>query len=546
MTRRQRVLEQAAAPVAERIRRIESTPLPRNIAALLDAAARDVPDAQAWVFIGTGESITYRALRDEVNRLANGMRAAGVRAQSHVAVMLPNIPAMPTTWLALARIGAVIVPVNVRYTGHELHYTLQDSDADFLVIHADYLGILKKMPEHVPGIAGRIVVVGGGPGEYARWQDLLAKSDAEFSPDIEPAPDDLMNIQYTSGTTGLPKGCLLTHRYWLTCAKAYSACDFRTYKRILAGNPFFYMTPQWQLLMAFFQRGTLYVAPRLSTTHYVEWIREHKIDFCLFREAYYREPPAPLDADNEIVRVNIYGCRKEVHADMERRFDFVVRSAFGMTEIGIGTFVPLEAVEMTGSGSCGICAPFRECRIADPHGNTVADGQQGELLVRGAGILKGYYKRPQATAAAFHGDWFRTGDVAYRDARGFFYIVGRLKEMIKRAGENVAANEVEAVIGEIPGIAEVAVVAVPDELRGEEVKAYVTLADGVGRAELTPERIVALCSAKLAVFKIPRYIEYRDAPLPRTPSGKIRKQTLMTEKADLRDGSWDRLKGCRN
>jgi len=434
----------------------------------------------------------------------------------------------------------------VRYTGHELHYTLLDSDADFLVIHADYLGILEKMPAPAAGIAGRIFVVDAEPGQHARWHDLTAKPHAGLPPLTEPALDDLMNIQYTSGTTGLPKGCLLTHRYWLTCAKAYSDCDFRSYRRILAGNPFFYMTPQWQLLMAFFQRATLYVAPRLSTTHYVEWIREHRINFCLFREAYCREPPSPLDADNDIVRVNIYGGRKEVHADMERRFDFVVRSAFGMTEIGIGTFMPIEAAGMTGSGSCGIAAPFRECRVADPHGKTVADGQQGELLVRGAGILKGYYKRPDATAAAFHGDWFRTGDVAYRDTLGFFYIVGRLKEMIKRAGENIAANEVEAVLGQIAGIAEAAVVAVPDELRGEEVKAYVTLADGLKRADLPPERIVALCSDKLAVFKIPRYIEYRDVPLPRTPSGKIRKQTLMAENPDLKAGSWDRLTGCWN
>lgn len=539
--RRFRVLEQAAVPVAERIGSIENTPLPRNIGNLLDEAALDVPDQEAWVFIESGESITYRALKETVDRLARGMLAVGVQAGTHVAVMLPNIPAMPLTWLALARIGAVIVPVNVRYTAHELQYTLLDSDADFLFIHSDYRGLVEKMLQPVPRISGHVFVVGDECGSYARWSDLIDKNSAEIRRPAEPAADDLMNIQYTSGTTGLPKGCLLTHRYWLTCAKAYSDCDFRSYKRILAGNPFFYMTPQWQLLMAFFQRGTLYVTPRLSTTHYVEWIRKYKIQFCLFREAYYREPPSPLDADNEIIRVNIYGFRKEIHADMERRYDFLVRPAFGMTEIGIGTFVPIEAVDMTGSGSCGIAAPFRECRIADARGNTLADGQQGELLVRGPGILKGYYRKPEANAAAFHGDWFRTGDVAYRDARGYFYIVGRLKDMIKRAGENVAAVEVEAALADIPGIADVAVVPVPDELRGEEVKAYVVLADGVAPPDLPPERIAAMCAEKLAVFKIPRYIEYRNVPFPRTPSGKIKKQMLMNEKPDLRVGCWDRV-----
>lgn len=538
--RRETVLDQRLPPVAERIRRVEAAPLPRNIFALLDEAASAVPDKLAWLFFESDESTTYRDLRDEVNRLANGLLAAGIGFGAHVAVMLPNVPAMPLTWLALARIGAVMVPVNTRYTAHELHFTLTDADADALVIDADLIGLLERLPEPVPRVAGRVWVVGGEPGPHRSWRDL-ADGQGTTLATREPALDDLMNIQYTSGTTGMPKGCLLTHRYWLTCARTYSDCDGQRYERILAGNPFFYMTPQWQLLMAFMQRGTLVVAPRLSTTHYARWIREQRINFCLFRDAYLRETPSPLDAENEIVKVNIYSTRKDLHAEMERRYDFVVRNAFGMTEIGCGLFVPLEAGEMTGSGTCGIPAPFRECRIADPSGATVPDGQPGELLIRGPGILTGYYNRPDATTAAFHGDWFRTGDLAHRDARGWFFIVGRLKDMIKRAGENVAANEVEAVLEEIPGVAEAAVVPVPDALRGEEVKAYVTLADGVTREALPPERILERCGEKLAVFKVPRYLEYRAEPLPRTPSRKIRKQALMAEKADLRAGSWDQV-----
>lgn len=236
----------------------------------------------------------------------------------------------------------------------------------------------------------------------------------------------------------------------------------------------------------------------------------------------------------------MYGVRKEFHADIERRFDFVAREAFGMTEIGSGLFMPIEATDMVGSGSCGIPAPFRECRIADMDGNTLPQGEVGELLVRGPGILLGYYRKPEATAAAFHGDWFRTGDLFRQDERGYYYIVGRVKDMIRRAGENIAAREVEAVLCQLPEIAEAAAVPVPDDTRGEEVKAYIVLRPGLTPRDVPPERVIEHCSAGLASFKVPRYLEYR-ASLPKTPSEKIAKHVLKSESPDLRRGSWDRL-----
>ncbi len=539
---KKQVLAQLVAPLAERARRIEREPLPRNIAALLDEAAGQAPDHPALVFIDSGETLTYHALRADVGRLAGGLLSIGIRKGTHIGIMLPNIPEWPLTWLAVARIGAVAVPVNTRYTGRELHYALDDAEAEYLVIHDSLLPVLAAMPQLLPRlVADRIIVVGNVGAGHRRWSDLLEQpSEGPLSVD-QPALDDLVNIQYTSGTTGFPKGCMLTQRYWLQLAKTHSACDDRCYPRVLASTPFFYMTPQWLLLMAFIQRGALYVAARQSASRFAEWLRAYRINFCLFPGPAYKQPPSPLDRDNAIVRVNTYGFPKQNQADLERRFDFVAREAFGMTEIGAGLFVPIEAEDMVGSGSCGVPTPFRECRIADTQGNTLPAGQVGELLVRGPGMLVGYYRKPEATAAAFHGEWFRTGDLATRDARGFFYIVGRLKDMIRRAGENIAANEVEAVLASLPGVAEAAAVPVPDETRGEEVKAYVVLQQGFTRQTLPPERILAHCAANLASFKIPRYIEYRDVPLPRTASEKIAKPSLIGEKTDLRAGCWDRV-----
>ena len=162
------------------------------------------------------------------------------------------------------------------------------------------------------------------------------------------------------------------------------------------------------------------------------------------------------------------------------------------------------------------------------------------MLIRGPGILHGYYKKPEATAAAFHGDWFRTGDLFRRDERGYYYIVGRLKDMIRRAGENISAREVEAVLRGMPEIVEAAAVPVPDETRGEEVKVYVVLQPGLMAEDVPPARIIAHCEANLARFKVPRYIEYRPN-LPKTPSEKIAKQLLAQGVADLRTGSYDRV-----
>jgi len=538
---RQEVLAQRVPPLAERIGRIEREPLPRNIAALLDEAAAEAPDRPALTFIDSGETIPYRKLRHDTRRIAAGLQSLGVSRGTHVGIMLPNIPEWPLTWLAIAQIGAVAVPINARYTGRELHYALDDAEADYLVIHDSLLPVLAAMPHAVPRLAGgRVVVAGAEAAGYLPWRRLLDGERASQEPSDPVGLDDLVNIQYTSGTTGFPKGCMLTQRYWLQLAKTHSACDGRSYPRVLASTPFFYMTPQWLLLMAFIQRGTLYVAARQSASRFAEWLRTYRINFCLFPAAAYKQPPSPRDRDNAIVRVSTYGFPKQNQADLEQRYDFVAREAFGMTEIGAGLFVPVEAEDMVGSGSCGVPVPFRECRVADFMGRTLPAGEVGELLVRGPGMLLGYYRKPEATAAAFHGEWFRTGDLAKQDDRGYFYIVGRVKDMIRRAGENIAANEVEAVLASLPGIAEAAAVPVPDEIRGEEVKIYVVLQPGFTKQNLPPQRVLDHCSANLASFKVPRYIEYRDAPLPRTASEKIAKATLVGEKTDLRSGTWDR------
>ena len=211
-----------------------------------------------------------------------------------------------------------------------------------------------------------------------------------------------------------------------------------------------------------------------------------------------------------------------------------------MTEIGPAMFMPIEAADMVGSGSCGRPVPYRRCRIADESGRTLPAGETGELLVSGPGIMSGYYNNPEATAAAFHGEWFRTGDLFRMDERGYFYIVGRLKDMVRRNGENVAAREVEMVLNGIETVKESAVVGVPDEARGEEVKACIVLRDGLSPTPEVIEQLVEHCKRELASFKVPRYFSFRES-FPRTSSQKIAKHVLRSELGDPRSGSYDRV-----
>ncbi|QCI63965.1 class I adenylate-forming enzyme family protein [Phreatobacter stygius] len=544
----------ASLNVADRHREMEAFSFPPNIGTLLREAAAETPDVLAWNFFETGETITYRALDGAVDRMAAALAKFGVGRGTRVGVMLPNCPQMPTTWLALARIGAVMVPVNLRYTGRELAYVLGDAEAEVLVIH-DECGpqwkeaIELAQPGRFPARDRVVRMVGEAgtasllPAEAVTLDQLFASVAADARYDgTEPGHGDLMNIQYTSGTTGFPKGCMLTHRYWLGAAFVNGFRDAQRFHRVLASTPFFYMDPQWLLLLSFYQRATLFVAKRQSASRFAAWLREHRINFCLFPEIVFKQPETPDDGKTELRRANIYGHRKEINAALRRRFNAPAMEAFGMTEVGPGLYMPLDALHMVGSGSCGIPSPFREARIVDEDGQDVARGEIGELVLRGSGLMLGYYNRPEANRDSFFGDWLRTGDLFRQDGQGYFYIVGRLKDMVRRAGENIAAREVETVLRNMDELEEVAVVAVPDDRRGEEVKAYVLPAAGVIADGSLIERIARHCEANLASFKIPRYIAFVD-DIPRTASQKVAKTALTAGQDDLRIGAFDRAEG---
>lgn len=212
-----------------------------------------------------------------------------------------------------------------------------------------------------------------------------------------------------------------------------------------------------------------------------------------------------------------------------------------MTETGVDLVVPVEDSACVGSGAVGRPVPGKEARVVDPEGKSLGDEAVGELCVRGTGMMRGYWRKPEATAERLRDGWMHTGDLAYRDAQGYYHLVGRLKDMIRRTGENISAAEVEGVLAEHPAVRGAAVVPVPDELRGEEVKAFIQLQPG--HEGLDPQLLVEFARARLAAFKVPRFIEFVD-DLPRTPSEKVAKHVLLAGKDDQRRGAYDATTGA--
>lgn len=527
---------------AARIRQeLESEPLAPSVGHFLDAAAARGPEDVFLRFFQQDEKYSYREISQQSDRLADGLCGLGVRKGCHVALMIPNGPAFIVSWFALAKIGAVMVPVNFNYTPAELAYVLSDSDSQFFIVEASLQAVLDGIPAEERTVEDAdVIVVGEGASPRQSYAALLAAGSAPFRPPCEVRDSDLLSIQYTSGTTGLPKGCMQTHRFWLIASLVAARAHGQVVENILVTFPLFYLDPQLQVLTALQGHGTAFIARQHSLKKFVGWIKEFKIHMATITPPVFHAIEARADdADNDLRYIAAFYHKEDTHAALEQRFGALARDAFGMTEIGVGTFTPAVATGMVGSGTCGLAAPFREARVCDEAGKELPRGETGELCFAGDGILWGYYKRPEANAKAFRGRWFRTGDLARMDEDGYVWIVGRMKDMIKRSGENIAAVEVEGVLAEHPDIVEAAVVAVPDKLRKEEVKAYLILRPGKSSGDVTPDAVAAHCEARLARFKIPRFIAYVD-DFPRTPSNKIAKNKLVEAAADLRAEAYDR------
>ena len=483
--------------------------------------------------------LSYKELGEKVLAASAGLHELGIGTGTHVAAMLPNCPANLISWFALARLGAILTPVNNSYQADELAYVLNNSNAEFLIIDGQYLALLDKID--TKKLALKHTVVHGAPSDkHSHWQQMLALHEGSDAPALPMNEQDLFSIQYTSGTTGFPKGCMLTQHYWLHLGQLGAKLTHnKILENLLIWQPFFYMDGQWQLIMTMELGATAYIANKMSLTQFGDWLEHHQIHYTALPEPFIAGLDETQEYPWDLRLVSAFLYQKHNIEKLRRMFGPIGRDAFGMTEVGGVTAMPLDADLQRYDGSCGKAMDdsIQIC-IMNEHNQKLSAGERGQLCIKRPHMLLGYYERPDANKEAFFNGWFRSGDLAYIDEDGFLYITGRIKEMIKRSGENISAREVESVLAQHPSVSESAVVGVPDELRKEELKAFIILNNNKLGTQDTAQTILKHCESKLAAFKVPRYVEFiRD--LPRTPTRKIAKHKLADHAISGNDHSWD-------
>ena len=511
--------------------RLLDTVLPDSVISVLDQAAANHPDRIAVNWFETGRQLSYGALKVNVDAVAANLMNLGVRKHTHVAVMLSFSPEWVTLFLALAKLGAVNVPINTAYTAHELEYILGFSDAQFAIAESEYTATLAKIADALPLLdTSRILEVGDPSDDFDNFEDLL-KPVSDISIPWSASATDLMTFQPTSGTTGFPKLCMLPQGYWLRMAQrecAFYAVPLGV-ERILIWQPPYYMAGPFRLMLTLFLGGTAFVPQKMSVTKFADWLADYGIHYCTFPEwAFRAQKKRLLDKNFELKYVHTFAWTAESQSAFFKQTSIPCVEGFGMSEIGLVSITPVEIPELVGLGTCGFVAPESEMCVFDDDFNEVDDGKMGELAIAGSTVFDGYYKAATANSDSFHGRWFRTGDYFIRDAAGLFYFKGRKKELIKRSGENTSAREVEEAILGLENVAEVAAIPVADEARNEEVKVVVRLLDGLSDVDCSPAEIMAICQERLARFKWPRYIAYC-SDYPRTPTRKIKKLLLLIE-----------------
>ncbi|MEQ3730147.1 MAG: AMP-binding protein [Tateyamaria sp.] len=502
---------------------------------LHDAAHRFGPrDVARWVL--SGDRLTYDELAQKVRACATGLARLGVGTGTHVAVMLPSCPAGTITWFALARLGAVLTPLNPAYVSSELAFALSNADAEALIIDASLAHHLRSDDVRAANLP-LIITYGEKTAPHTSWQDLLTHGE-----DAAPQPmqgSGLFSIQYTSGTTGRPKGCMLTQAYWDHFREgARDEFGAHEISSTLIWSPFFYMDAQWQLLLSMHAGATAHIVEKMSLSKLPEWLDQFQVNYFSFPEPFIQSLSDTQTYDWPLKFVNTFAWRPHNIEKLRRIFGPMGRDAFGMTEVGGVTASPTDLDVSKRAGSCGTPLSGCQIKIVDSDGNEVPAGQSGELLVMTPKMLLGYYNNPKVTKESYAGTWFRTGDLASMDQDGFLYIKGRLKEMIKRSGENIAAREVEAAILQHPAVQEVAVVGVADSLRKEEVKAFIILNAGSAGTEELAKSIATHCEEHLAAFKRPRYIEFTP-DFPRTATRKVAKHQLAELAPVQGKAAWD-------
>jgi acyl-CoA synthetase (AMP-forming)/AMP-acid ligase II len=517
---------------------------PATLAAVLESTGQF---AERDAVVYEDERYTYGELLRVAAGLAGRFRARyGMQPGDRIAVAMRNYPEWPLVFWGAIAAGLVVVPLNAWWTAAELRYALEDSGARLLVADSERIELVTG---RLPDLDGVITVRHGGelPLGGERFEAIRPRLDLDAPlPDIDGKPDDDATILYTSGTTGTPKGAIGTHRNHVT--NLMNTALNGALRLTMRGEeppaeqgvymttfPIFHIAGQTGMQFSALAGLKLVLLYRWDTAKALELIeRERVSSLAAVPKTVRRFLESPELARRDLSSLTgLASGGAPVPPDLITRIDGQFASAvapangYGLTETTSAVVVNSAEEYVEHPDSVGRPVPGADLRVVDPvSGEDVAEGEIGELWVRGPNVVRGYWNKPQETAESFTDGWFHTGDLGYVDEQGLVYVVDRLKDVVIRGGENVYCAEVEAVLFEHPAVDDVAVVGLPDELLGEEVAAIVNLKPG---ATLEAEDLRGHAAERLARFKVPGAFVFRPEPLPRTATGKVLKRELRQE-----------------
>ena len=495
--------------------------------AVLAHHATRTPDKAMTVF--EGQATTYGQMAERSAALAAGLRAHEVGPGDVVGLLSYNCPEMLETIFAANHLGAIAMPVNWRLAAPEVRYILEHSGARALVCDDALVGLADEATKGIEATLLRACVPTAAPDGWTALADLRATGSA--GPHVPAAADDVHRLMYTSGTTGRPKGVMLTHANlaWKNLAHLVEF-GFTSADLGLACGPLYHVGALDLTTTSLLAAGATVILHRqFDASAVVDELERARVTTVWLAPAMVNAIMALPDIDARdlsSVRVIINGGEKmpiPLIERIQRTFPSAwFADAYGLTETVSGdTFLDRDSI-VSKLGSVGRPCLHLELDVWDDDGRSVDPGERGEIVLRGPKVFKGYWKDPEATAKAFAGGWFHTGDVGVRDEDGYLFIVDRLKDMIVSGGENIAGSEVERVLYEHEAVLEAAVVARPDERWGEVPVAFVALREG---ARVTADELLEHCHGQLARFKVPKAVTFIDA-LPRNPSGKVLEREL--------------------
>jgi long-chain acyl-CoA synthetase len=504
--------------------------VPRSIPELLAQRVNAAPDRAFLFSEADGRRFTYSEFDAAVNRAATMLYIHGIRKGDTVSLLLPNSAECVVAYFACWRMGAVAGPINSLLKADEISYVISNSEAKAILLSSEYLPIVDTIRSEL----ATLQVVIPFDSEAEATKKFTGNETSGVPPASVISSEDEAIIIYTSGTTGKPKGCLLTHLNLVANAKQISSwLGFTEEDRLLSVMPLFHMNAVSVTTMAaLYAGGSTVVSPRFSASRFWQIISDYQITsfgsvatmLSMLLGTYPKGVPEGLKTGQ--LRFAMCGSAPvpaEVLKRFEEIFHCLVIEGYGLSESTCrSTFNPPD--ERRRPGSCGL--PIgNEMQVVNEEDREVPDGMLGEIVLRGDNILKGYHKNPDATSVAFRNGWFHTGDVGYRDADGFYYIVDRKSDMIIRGGENIYPREIDEVLYQHPAIAAAAAVGVPDPLYGEDVASFIVLKEG---GEATEEEIIAFCRARLADYKCPKTVRFVEE-IPKGPTGKLLKRELVNK-----------------